>query len=176
LIKSIENSKQINLSKLIYSLGIRYVGEETAYLLSEEYPAQSVLGFINQVKEKKLEELVEIQGIGDKVATSIYNYFHDVDSLARLEKLSELGVTINQEEKVENEKIKGKTFVLTGSLGNMSRDEAKAIIKDNGGKTSSSVSAKTDYLLAGKDPGSKFDKAKKLEVKIINSDEFRKLI
>jgi DNA ligase (NAD+) len=176
LIKSIEDSKTINLSKLIYALGIRYVGEETAYLLSQEYRAQSIIAFVDKINNQKLEDIIEIQGIGDKVAGSIFDYFHNEDSLAQLKKLADLGVTLNKEEKVDNQNLKGKTFVLTGSLENMSRDEAKSLIKENGGKTSSSVSANTDYVLAGSDPGSKYDKAKELGVTVLDEKDFRKLV
>ncbi len=173
LIDSIEKSKKISLAKLIYSLGIRYVGEETAILLATNFKSKNLTEFLTKIKKANFEDLVLMEGIGDKVAQSIYDYFYDLKNTDLILKLEKLGVSLIQEKAVKkNEKIFNKTFVLTGALQEMSRDEAKDKIRKLGGQVSSSVSKKTDYLVVGDEPGSKFKKAQKLGVKIIKEKEF----
>ena len=177
LISSIVASKTISLSKLLFSLGIRYVGEETALILSREYPSKTIGEFINKIAKKTVLDLADIEGIGAKVAGSIKEYFENEENVNRFKKLEKLGVVLQRTESVKEKKqIAGKVFVLTGSLQTLSRDEAKMIIQKYGGKVSSSVSLKTDFVVAGEEPGSKFDKAKKLGVKIISEKELQKLI
>jgi DNA ligase (NAD+) len=134
-------------------------------------------GFAAKLQKAKLEELAEIEGIGDKVAQSVYDYFNDENNLDQLKKLDQLGVIPAKENlRRANATILNKTFVLTGSLQTMSREEAKELIQNSGGKVSSSVSAKTNFVVAGNDPGSKFTKAQKLGVKIISEKEFGRLL
>lgn len=177
LIKSIEQSKSVLLSKLLFALGIRYIGEETAGLLAREFGSQTIDSFIEKMQRIKTWELSEIEGIGEKVAESIQEFFSDDRNVRALLKLQKLGVSLKRSEsKKEKAGVTGKTFVLTGSLVALSRDEAKELIKGFGGKVSSAVSTKTDYVVAGDEPGSKYDKAKKLGVNIIDEDRFLQII
>jgi len=173
IIKSIQSKKQIKLEKFLFGLGIPQVGEETAIDLAKRY------GDLEKIKNSSLEELERIQDIGPKVSESIYNWFREKRSLEFLQKLDKAGITILTSPlagQALNQKLKGKIFVLTGELESMARDEAKEKIRELGGDVSGSVSKNTDYVVAGSEPGSKFDKAQKLGVKIINENEFIKLI
>lgn len=177
LIESIENSKRVPLSKLLFALGIRFVGEETAGLIAREFNARTIEDFIKKIQKSKLEDIIEIEGVGEKVAQSVFDYFQDEHNINQLLELEKNGVILQRVEGEQNKPgITGKNFVLTGSLGKFSRDEAKELLKIFGAKVSGSVSSKTDYVVAGDDPGSKYDKAKKLGVKIITENEFESLI
>lgn len=177
LIQAIEKSKSVSLAKLIFALGARYVGEETAGLLSRHFPARTISDFIAKIRRATVAEIDEIEGIGETLAVAIHDYFHDEGNIALLKRLEKLGVILRRAEAGERrDGVTGKTFVLTGGLAGMSRDEAKQKIKNLGGKVSSSVSAKTDYVVSGDEPGSKFAKAKALGVKIIGEEEFLRLI
>jgi len=170
LIDAIEASKEREFRRLIYALGIRYVGEHTAGILSSHYSTLEALS------NATYEELETIHEIGPKVAGSIVEFFSHKENLDLIQKLQKAGLRVFREETPateEKEQIwKGKQFVITGTLPTMTRDEAKKIIEARGGKVSSSVSKKTDFLLKGEDPGSKFDKAQELGVKIITGEEF----
>ncbi len=170
LVESIQKSKKIPLSRFIYSLGIRYVGEETAELLARNFQF-SILNF----QDISLKNLQQIPGIGPVAAKSIYKWFQSKQNQKLVNDLLEAGVEIQAPQKV-GKKLKGKTFVLTGALENMTRSEAEKKIRMLGGDSSSSVSKNTDYLVAGKDPGSKLKQAKKLGIKIINEKEFRQMV
>ena len=172
LTSAIEKSKNITLGKFIFALGIRHVGEETALDLSEK------LNSIGEFKNISREELEAVNGIGPKVAESIYNYFHDKENLKLVDNLIRAGVNIkNTENKSKmSKKLAGQSFVLTGTLQNLSRDKAKEKIRALGGSISSSVSKNTDYVVIGKNPGSKSEKAKKLGVKIVDEREFLEMI
>jgi DNA ligase (NAD+) len=198
LIASIKEKKKISLARFIYGLGIRHVGEETALLLAKQFsiynsPARnathSVAGgqsqnnsqftiskLINLIAKIGIEDLEKIEGVGPKVGKSIIEWFNDKKNIKFLEKLQDAGIKVIIPIQIAGEKLKGKTFVLTGELEKFTRDEAKEQIRILGGNVSSSVSQKTDYVVAGDDPGSKYDKAKKLGVKIINEKEFLDLI
>jgi len=177
LIKAIEQSKHILLSKLLFALGARYVGEETAQLVAHSYPARTISDFIKKISSEKFDDLLDMEGIGNKVAKSVYDYFHNADNIAFLHKLEKLGVTIKRESGAqEKPAVAGKTFVLTGSLKKFSRQEAKEVIKKAGAKVSAAVSLRTDFVVAGDEPGSKYNKAKKLGVKIIDEKKFLQLI
>jgi DNA ligase (NAD+) len=176
LIKSIQEKREITLAKFIYALGIRNVGEETAIDLAKYFSN------IKKIREAKLEDFEKILDIGPVVAKSIFEWFNEKDNLKFLEKL-EKKVKITNPPVIrpgapsnDGAKLAGKTFVLTGTLETMSRDGAKAKIRELGGDASESVSAKTDYVIVGEEPGSKADKAKKLGVKIINEKEFLEII
>lgn len=168
LIKSIQEKREITLAKFIYALGIRNVGEETAIDLAKYF------GSINKIKNASLEDLEKILDIGPVVSKSIFEWFNEKDNLKFLDKLEKQVKITNP--KIVNQKLSGKTFVLTGSLEGMSRDEARAKIRELGGDISESVSSKTNYVIVGSDPGSKADKAKKLGVEILSEKEFIKLI
>ncbi|MBI3638336.1 NAD-dependent DNA ligase LigA [Candidatus Wolfebacteria bacterium] len=181
IIREINEKKKISLPRFIYSLGILHIGEETATLLAKQFPILNfqfpIKELIKKYKNLSLEELQEIPDIGPKVAQSIYNWFHNERNIKFLEKLEEVGIKIESKKlKVKNEKLKGKTFVLTGSMELMSRDEAKEKIRELGGDISESVSEKTDYVVAGNEPGSKYDKAKQLGVKILTEKDFLEMI
>jgi DNA ligase (NAD+) len=170
LIKAIQSKKEIDLAKFIYALGIRNVGEETSIDLAKHF------GSIGKMKVAKIEDFDSILDIGPVVAKSIYEWFQDKANHKFLEKLQKFVRIQNPESRVQNYKLRGLSFVLTGTLETMSRDEAKAKIRELGGNVSESVSSKTDYVVVGSDPGSKAEKAKKLGVKILSEKEFLDLI
>lgn len=167
---SIQESKTKPLNRLLTALGIRHVGKETADILSGEFAT------LDDIKNADVERLANIEGIGEIIAQSIYNFFHEERNVKMIEELKELGVNPVSKVKPKSDKLAGKTFVLTGTLQNMTRDEASAIIKSHGGKTSSSVSKKTSYVLAGENAGSKLDKAQNLGVIILTEDDFLEMI
>lgn len=169
LVNAIKVSKKPALGKFLFALGIRHVGEETAGLLAEHF------GTLAKVRKAKLEELQSIDGIGDVVAESIVDYFADREESEKLEALLKYvkPATVTHS---NNTALAGKTFVLTGTLETMSRDDAKARIKAAGGKVSSSVSVKTDYVVAGENPGSKYEKARELGIDIIDEAAFQRLV
>lgn len=179
IIEAIQSHKKINLARFIYALGILHVGEETAdvlatYLLKIKNikRPKDLLEAMKKVSQKDLES---IEDIGPKVAESIKSWFEEKNNQKLLEKLDKVGIEIEKPETVSL-KLKGKTFVLTGTLSTMTREEAKERIKRLGGKVSSSVSNQTDFVVAGAEPGSKYDKAKELGVKIIDEKEFLEMI
>ena len=167
---SIQKSKTKPLNRLLTALGIRHVGKETADILSGEFST------LDDIKNAEVERLANIEGVGCIIAQSIFDYFHDANNIKMIEELKELGVNPVSKVKPKSDKLAGKTFVLTGTLQNMTRDEASAIIKSHGGKTSSSVSKKTSYVLAGENAGSKLDKAQDLGVIILTEDDFLEMI
>lgn len=176
LLQAIESAKKVPQTKFIFALGIRYVGEETAEILARNYPFADARKFIRLMADLQLFDLTAIEGVGEKSAQSIHEYFNDKKKLAQLNELAEVGVKlIKPVATAENEKVVGKTFVLTGTLDKFSREEAKDLIKNNGGKVSGTISGKTDYLIAGESPGSKHDKARELKIKILDQDDFLKL-
>lgn len=168
IIEAIENSKHIPLAKFLYALGIRHVGEETAFDLANHFAS------LEKLKQASKEELMKVSDIGEVVAESLVEYFEDKKNLRLIDDLLE-HIKIDKIEKAK-QTLAGKTFVLTGSMETLTRDQAKEKIRVLGGDVSSSVSKNTDYVVAGSDPGSKFEKAKKLGVKIISEKDFLKLI
>ena len=166
MFSAIQESKNKPLSKFITALSIRNVGKETAELLVNELPT------LEDFKEANIERLAEIDGIGDKIAKNIYEFFHNEHNLEMLEEFKTLGFDFSSTPTQKTDELSGKTFVLTGTLQSMTRDEASDIIKSKGGKTSSSVSKKTSFVIAGENAGSKLDKAQALGVIILNEDEF----
>ena len=167
---AIQESKNKPLSRFITALSIRHVGKETAELLVNEFPS------IELLKNASLNDLASIEGIGEKIAASVYEFLHDDDNLKQINEFSNLGFLLEQVVEQKSNELSGKTFVLTGTLSSMTRDEAGDKIKIRGGKTSSSVSKNTSYVVAGASPGSKLDKAEKLGVIILDENEFLKLI
>ena len=167
---SIQDSKNRPLAKFITALSIRHVGKETADLLVNE------MSTLENIRTASVESLASIEGIGEKIAKSIYEYFHSESNIQLVDELLMLGVNPQESSGRVSDKLSGLTFVLTGTLESMTRDDAGAKIKMLGGKTSSSVSKKTSYVVAGVNPGSKFDKAQGLGVTILNEDEFKELI
>ena len=171
LIEAIEKVKKISLERFIIALGIRHVGEETAQDLAKNF------GTLENLKKVSVENINQIYDIGEVVASSIHEYFKDKNNLKYVNKFLEKGLKIT-EKKVSNKKNKfnNKTFVITGTLDSMSREQAKEKIRNLDGKVGSSISKKTDYLLIGEKPGSKYDKAIKLKVKILKEKEFLAMV
>ena len=171
IIKSIQSRKNIGLEKFLFALGIPQVGEETAIDLAKHFRN------LEEIKKASLEDLEKIIDIGPKVADSIFNWFRDKKHLEFLEKLKKAGIVIKaQISKPKVQKLLNKIFVLTGEMESMTRDEAKEKIRELGGDVTGSVSKNTDFVVAGSEPGSKYDKAQKLGVKILSEQEFLKLI
>ena len=171
LLDAINNSKNVKLPKFINALGIRLVGKESADILAQNFPD------IEALKAAKIEDLSAIDGIGEKMAKSIYDYFHNEQNLKTLDEVLKLGlVPENTYKKEENLKFKGLSFVLTGTLEEFSRERAQEILKSLGAKTPNSVSKNTNYVIAGANAGSKLTKAQNLGIKIINEQEFKELI
>jgi len=167
LIKAIDGKKEITLARFIYALGIRNVGEETALDLANNFST------LDKIKGSKLLGLESIQDIGPIVARSIYHWFNDKKNIEFLNKLKKAGVKIsNFQSPISNKKFRNKTFVLTGGLEAITRDEAKQKIRELGGNISESVSKETNFVVVGSEPGSKYQKAKKLGIKILNEKQF----
>ncbi|MFA5021187.1 MAG: NAD-dependent DNA ligase LigA [Patescibacteria group bacterium] len=179
LVAAIAAAKKISLAKFIYALGIRHVGEETAVLLAKQFPKNSIIApikLLDYFERITLDQLQEIREIGGKVAQSVKDWFEDKSNRKLIIELGENGVELILPKQQPAGRLAGLTFVLTGELAGLTRDEAKSKIRELGGETSSSVSRQTDYVVAGENPGSKYAKAEKLGVKIITEPEFRKLI
>jgi DNA ligase (NAD+) len=171
LIEEIRKSKERPLDRLIFALGIRFVGERTASLLADHY------GSMDALKDASQEELEAVFEVGPKVAASIHHFFREPRNRQLIERLRKEGLRFEQEKRVQRKKtLEGKTFVLTGTLEHYARDEAKQKIEQAGGRVTTSVSKKTDYVVAGADPGSKIDKARELGVRVIGEAELAALL
>jgi DNA ligase (NAD+) len=172
LLQSINASRHVSLSRFIIALNIRYVGEETAETLACE------AGSIHKLAEMTKDDLLSIQGIGEKMAEAVVQYFKEANHRREIEALLKAGIQPKAPNKVTrtDHVFFGKTFVLTGALTDFSRDEVEAQIKQRGGKITGSVSKKTDYVVVGEDPGSKFDKAKQLHISILSEQQFKDLL
>ena len=170
VLKEIAASKQLPLERVIYGLGIRFVGERTAQFLAEHF------GSLDAIMEASAEQLEEVNEVGPRIAESIVEFFADEHNRKLVNDLRKAGLTFTGQKKEKGTKLAGKTFVLTGTLERHTRDEAKKMIEDAGGRVSGSVSKKTDYVVAGSDAGSKLDKARELGVSVINEAELEKLL
>ncbi|HBC58975.1 TPA: hypothetical protein DCZ14_00975 [Candidatus Azambacteria bacterium] len=187
LVNAIRKSKEIEPAKFIFALGILHVGEETAALLAKQAVAQlTTKKFAEHFKKLSLEELEKMPDVGPVVAKSIFDWFHNKENLKLLDDLDKAGIALRSpklrvaslrpELRPRGFKFQGKNFVLTGELETLTRDEAKDKIRELGGDVSESVSKKTSYVVAGQTPGSKYEKAKKLGIKILNEKEFLKIL
>lgn len=163
---AVENSKKNDLSKLVFALGIRHIGQKAAALLAEHFETMDAL------EQATKEKILEIDGFGEVMADSVVQFFALPQSKELVHTLQALGVNMRSQKEIVDERFKGKIFVLTGTLPTMTRSEAGKMIESYGGKTSSSVSKKTDYVLAGEDAGSKLTKAQTLGVPILSETEF----
>jgi DNA ligase (NAD+) len=170
ILDEIEASKKLPLERVIFGLGIRFVGERTAQFLAEHF------GSIDALMTSSLEELEEVDEVGPRIAESIREFFDEPRNRELVKRLREAGLTFAGKKRERGTKLAGKTFVLTGSLAKYTRDQAKKMIEDAGGRISGSVSKKTDYVVAGTDAGSKLDKARELGVTVVDEDEMKKLL
>lgn len=167
---SIEKSKQKQLDKILFGLGIKFVGAKTAHLIAEKFSN------IDALLDADLEELLTIDEVGEKIANSVVQFFKNDSVLETINELKKVGLDFTFRSEKKSDTLAGKKFLLTGTLDNFSRKEAKAKIEENGGKYISAVSKNLDYLIVGKNPGSKVAKAEKLNVTIINEDKFIEMI
>jgi DNA ligase (NAD+) len=170
ILDEIEKSKKLPLERVIYGLGIRMVGERTAEFLAEHF------GSMEELEKASVEELQNVNEVGPRIAESIAEFFSIAANRKLVEGLREAGLTLSGQKKQRGTKLTGKTFVLTGTLAHFTRDEAKKMIEDAGGKVTGSVSKKTDYVVAGADAGSKLDKAKEIGVAVIDEKGLSKLL
>ena len=170
ILREIENSKKLPLERVIYGLGIRFVGERTAQFLAEHF------GSLDALMNAGEEELQEVNEIGPSVSASIREFFDEPKNVALVKRLGEAGLKFTGEKKQRATTLAGKTFVLTGTLERHTREEAKKLIEDAGGKVAGSVSKKTDYVVAGAEAGSKLDKAHELGVAVIGEKEMEELV
>jgi DNA ligase (NAD+) len=171
LLAEIEGSKKSSLARLIYALGMRFVGERTGQLLAEHFSSLEELAAANE------EQLVAVNEVGPKVAAAIAEFFSEPANRQLIKKLNKVGVHPTAEKReVKSQKLAGKSFVFTGGLANRSREDAGELVQQHGGKVSGSVSKKTDYVVVGTDPGSKYEKAKELGLTILSEAEFDKLL
>lgn len=172
LLNSIEKSKRVPLARFLFALGIRHVGEHLAQVLAKAF--KKLEAFYSLRKD----DLLRISGIGPEVAESVVSFFQDEANRRVIQKMLDAGVKVEGEEEVSRveKPLRGKVFVFTGALESMTREEAKRIVEELGGIAAPSVSRRVDYVVVGKDPGSKYEKAKALGLKIIDEEEFKKLI
>jgi DNA ligase (NAD+) len=170
VLAQIDNAKKLPLERVIFGLGIRMVGERTAQLLAEHF------GSVDALMAAREEELRQVNEVGPRVAASICEFFDEPANIKLVERLRKAGLRLKGEVKQRGTQLAGRTFVITGTLPTYSRDEAKRLIEDAGGKVSGSVSKKTDYLLAGIEAGSKLDKARELNVKVIDEPALLQMI
>ncbi len=171
LVEAIAGSRENPLRRLLFGLGIRFVGEKAARLLAARF------GTLDRLREAEEEELTRVEEIGPKIGEAVVQFFNTAETGPVLEKLRKAGVNF-EEPTVEaiSEDLAGKTFVFSGALDSFTRDEAAALVEEKGGRASSSISRKTDYLVAGEDPGSKLEKARRLDVRVIDEEEFKKML
>ncbi len=170
IVAAIQNKKRIPLGRFLYSLGIRHVGEETAYIIAQHF------GTLHQALKASKEDFLRIHEVGDVVAESLAGFFAHPKNRAQIQHLLDAGVVAQSEKPQAHGPFTGKTMVVTGTLEAMSREEAHERIRKAGGDVSSSVSKKTDYVVAGAEPGSKYDKAKKFGVPILSEEKFLRLL
>jgi DNA ligase (NAD+) len=170
ILDEIDASKKLPLERVIFGLGIRFVGERTAQFLAQHF------GSIDALMNASLVELEDVNEVGPRIAESIREFFDEPTNRELIKRLRDAGLTFAGKKRERGTKLAGKTFVLTGTLAKYSRDEAKKLIEDAGGRVSGSVSKKTDYVVAGSDAGSKLDKAKELGVPVIEEAEMERLV
>ncbi|MFQ5926030.1 MAG: NAD-dependent DNA ligase LigA [Terriglobia bacterium] len=171
LLEEIAESKRRGLARVVFALGIRFVGERTAELLAEAF------GSLGKIAEARQEALEQVPEVGPKVAASIVEFFGEKGNRQLIDKLDQAGVEMKEKRvKPKDTRLAGKTFVLTGTLAQWTREEAKGLIESRGGKVTSSVSKNTDYVVVGAEPGSKLDKARKLGVETLTEKQFERLI
>lgn len=169
LVANFEKSKELSFARVLYGLGIRHIGVHAARLFVRQF------GSIDRLKQAGFDEIASIPGIGPTVAESLVHFFQDKENVQLVERLRKAGLSMAEEKAIGPKPLAGKKFVLTGALGRLTREQATELIVTLGGAVSSSVSRKTDYVVAGSSPGSKYDKAKALGVTIVSEQEFIRL-
>jgi DNA ligase (NAD+) len=169
---AIQKTKNVRLDKFLYALGIRHVGEHMAQVLARRFET------LQNIEEAGLKDLKQVPEIGPEIAQSIVNFFDEKKNQQALQKLYDVGIKIEKIKKRKKREmpLEGKTFVFTGELDNYTRNEAEDAVEQLGAKATSSVSSNTDYVVFGENPGSKLDEGKKHQVKIINENEFEKIL
>ncbi len=170
LLKAIENSKQNEPDRLIFALGIRGIGQKAATLLMQKF------GSVDSVMEASAEDIAAIDGFGEILANSVYNAMREPHRVKLIERLKKLGLKMTYSSKQVSDKLNGLTFVLTGTLPTLKRDQAKEMIEQRGGKVSGSVSKKTSYVVAGEEAGSKLTKANELGITVLTEEQFLQMI
>jgi DNA ligase (NAD+) len=170
LLQEIANSKRAGLDRVLYGLGIRFVGQRTAQLLAEEF------GSMEALMAATAEDLERVNEVGPRVAQAIREFFDEEKNRELVRRLEKAGLTMTAEKRKKTSQLEGLTFVLTGTLPHLSREDAKAKIESAGGRVSGSVSKKTNYVVAGEDAGSKLDKARDLGVNVIDESALQKLL
>jgi DNA ligase (NAD+) len=172
LAAEIEESRKLDFSRLLFGIGIRHVGERTAQLLAEHF------GSMKRLAEASPEELEQVDEVGPRLSESIHHFFHEKQNRALIKRLEDLGLKMESDVQSDRPRqvLAGKVFVVTGTLDGMSREEAEALISKFGGRVTKSVSKKTDYVLAGRDPGSKLDKARELGISVIDEPALRAML
>jgi DNA ligase (NAD+) len=169
ILEALEKSKRKPLARFLYALGIRHVGEHLSETLAQHF------GSLERLARATEEELINVNEVGPEVAESVVTFFQDSKNLETLRRLEKFGLDIEEPSAKGEEKLGGKVFVFTGALDSMERDEARRLVESMGGKTVSGVSRKVDYVVVGKDPGSKLERARDLGIQIITEDEFNKM-
>jgi DNA ligase (NAD+) len=170
VLDEIRASKKLPLERVIYGLGIRFVGERTAQFLAEHF------GSMDALIDANPEELQQVEEVGPRIASSIAEFFAEPKNRELVKRLREAGLTLSGKKKERGTRLAGKTFVLTGTLARHSRQDAKKLIEDLGGRVAGSVSKKTDYVIAGQDAGSKLEKARELGVAVLDEEEMERLL
>jgi DNA ligase (NAD+) len=170
LLQEIANSKKAGLDRVLYGLGIRFVGQRTAQLLAEEF------GSMEALLATTAEDLERVNEVGPRVAQAIREFFDEEKNRELVRKLEAAGLTMTAQKRKKTSQLEGLTFVLTGTFPHLSREDAKAKIESAGGRVSGSVSKKTNYVVAGEDAGSKLDKARDLGVNVIDESALQKLL
>ena len=174
IINSIQNSKNNNFDRFLYALGIRYVGQKASRLISEKF--KNIDNILSLNSQELYSELCSIDGIGEITAQSVVNYFSVQQNINLINKFKNLNINLKTIEQNTSNIFENKIFVLTGTLENYTRDQARDLILSHGGQVTSSVSKKTSYVLAGENPGSKLTKAQDLNIKILSEQEFMDII
>lgn len=170
LYQGIQRSKQRPLSRFLFGLGIRHVGEKAALTLAQKF------GTMDRLMQASLDELLSIHEVGEAIAASVYGFLHRKETAALIEKLKKAGLEMKEPPRHASSKLAGKIFVFTGELAGMTRPEAEDLVKSRGGEVTSSVSKKTSFVVVGDRPGSKYDKAVKLKVPVLDEEAFRKVV
>ena len=170
LLEEIANSKKAGLDRVLYGLGIRFVGQRTAQLLAEEF------GSMEALMSATPDELERVNEVGPRVSEAIREFFGEEKNRELVRKLEKAGLTMTAEKRRKTSQLEGLTFVLTGTLPHLAREDAKAKIESAGGRVSGSVSKKTSYVVAGEDAGSKLDKARELGVNVIDEAALEELL